>query len=80
MNGRTIRALLRKDLALFAGNRFYFVITVLSLIVVIVFYFIMPRTVDEKLEVGMYAPVLPPAFEQLANSGTELTFFDDPQA
>lgn len=76
MNARTIKALLKKDVALFTGNRFYLIIAVLSLVFVIGLYFILPQTVDEKLKLGMYAPVVPTAFEQLVDKGAEVTFFD----
>ncbi len=76
MNGRTIKALLKKDLALFMGNRFYLLITVLGLVFYIALYLILPSGVDEKFELALYAPVVPPAFEQLAAQGAEVTFFD----
>ncbi|PVV83718.1 ABC transporter permease [Dehalogenimonas alkenigignens] len=76
MNPRTIKALLKKDIALFTGNRFYLLITVLGLIFYIAIYLILPSKVDEKLSLGMYAPVVPPAFEQLTAQGAEIEFFE----
>lgn len=79
MNGRTIKALLRKDFNLFLSSRFYFFITILGLVLYIAVYLIMPADVDEKLSLGMHAPVVPPAFEQLAAEGAEVSYFDTEQ-
>jgi ABC-2 type transport system permease protein len=77
MNMRAVRALLKKDLALFVSNRFYFLITVVGLIFYIGIYFLLPRNVNENLKLAMYAPVLPPAFEQLTSQpGTDIQFFN----
>ena len=53
---RHIVTLLKKDLLLFRRDRFYFLITVVGLIMYLVIYLIMPKTVDETLKVGLYAP------------------------
>ncbi|MBA7700425.1 hypothetical protein ES703_109139 [subsurface metagenome] len=37
-----------------------------------VIYFIMPKTVNESLEIGLYAPVVLPAFEQMQGEGLEI--------
>ena len=63
MNFGVIKALVAKDFSLFFRNRFYAYVTALSLIFYLVIYFVMPASVDETLEVGLYAPVLPPVFE-----------------
>lgn len=77
MNFRTMRALLKKDLALFLSNRFYLLITVLGLVFYIGIYFLLPQTADEKLKLGIYAPVLPPAFQQLTGQpGMEIKMFN----
>ena len=65
MNWRSIAAIVRKDATLFFRNRFFAVITVLGLIMGIVVYFIMPSTLEETLELGVYSPSLPPGFEEL---------------
>jgi ABC-2 type transport system permease protein len=74
MNWRSIRALVHKDLTLFFRNRFIAVITVLALVMFVVIYFVMPSTVDETLEIGLYASVVPPALElmQQAEEGLEI--------
>ncbi|MGI2336780.1 MAG: ABC transporter permease [Dehalogenimonas sp.] len=76
MNPRTIKALLKKDLALFLNSRFYFFITILSMVFYIAAYLIMPSDVDEQFSLGMHAPVVPPAFEALAAEGADVTYFN----
>jgi ABC-2 type transport system permease protein len=63
MNFGVIRALVAKDFTLFFRNRFYALITILGIITYLVIYFVMPSSVDEELEIGLYAPVKPPVFE-----------------
>jgi len=72
MSLRIIGALVAKDLSLFFRNRFFALITVLGLVVYIVIYFIMPKAVDENLEIGLYAPVMLPALEQMQGEGLEI--------
>ena len=72
MNLRVIGALVAKDLSLFFRNRFFALITVLGLVVYVVIYFIMPKAVNENLEIGLYAPVALPAFEQMQEEGLEI--------
>ena len=77
MNARAVRALLKKDLRLFVSNRFYFLITAVGLVFYLGVYFMLPRTIDEKLKLALYAPVLPPAFGQLIGQpGTDIQVFD----
>ena len=81
MNVRIIKALLKKDIALFMSNRFYMLITVLGLIFYVGAYFILPSRVDEKLSLAMYAPVVPPAFSQLTNhEGATIDFYQSEEA
>lgn len=76
MNGRIIKALLKKDMSLFMSNRFYLLITVVAVVFYVGIYFILPAKVDEKLSLAMYAPVLPPAFSQLTyQEGAEIELF-----
>jgi ABC-2 type transport system permease protein len=56
MHWQAIGALISKDLRLFFRNRFFAFITVLSLVVFIGVYFVMPRTVDETISLAVYAP------------------------
>ncbi|MBA7648542.1 hypothetical protein ES703_56329 [subsurface metagenome] len=72
MNLRIIGALVVKDLSLFFRNRFFTLITVLGLVLYMVIYFIMPKAVNENLEIGLYAPVMLPAFEQMQGDGLKI--------
>jgi ABC-2 type transport system permease protein len=77
MNGRAVRALLKKDVALFLSNRFYFLITVIGLVFFVGVYFLLPHTVDEKLKLAMYAQVMPPAFSHLTGApGADIRVFE----
>jgi hypothetical protein len=76
MNTRVIKALLKKDIALFMSNRFYLLITVIGLVFYIGIYFVLPARLDEKLSLAMYAPVMPPAFTQLTeHQGVDVKYF-----
>ena len=72
MKLRIICALVSKDFSLFFRNRFFALITVLGIVVYLVIYFVMPRSVDENLEIGLYAPEMFPAFEQMQEEGLEI--------
>jgi len=72
MSLRIIGVLVAKDLSLFFRNRFFALITVLGLVVYIVIYFIMPKSVNENLEIGLYAPVMLSALEQMQGEGLEI--------
>jgi ABC-2 type transport system permease protein len=67
MKWHTIPPLVAKDLRLFFRNRFYAFITVISLFGFVGIYFFMPRTVDEVLRLGLFAPTTADAVERLAN-------------
>ncbi|MEW6033612.1 MAG: ABC transporter permease [Chloroflexota bacterium] len=56
MNARLIATLIRKDLALFTRDRFYFILTIVGLIAYIVLYMVMPKTMNETMKLGLYAP------------------------
>jgi len=82
MNWRAIGALVSKDFTLFFRNRFFAVITVLGLVSYAVIYFVMPSTVNETLEIGLYAPVVPPAIEviQEAEGGLDIIEVESEEA
>ena len=56
MSWRTIKTLIAKDFKLFFRNKFFGIMTIFGIILYLVFYFIMPNTVDEEIEIGLYAP------------------------
>jgi len=72
MNLRVVAALVWKDFCLFLRNRFFAAVSALGIVVYLAIYFAMPGSVDETLEVGLYAPVVPPVVEQLQGEGVEL--------
>jgi ABC-2 type transport system permease protein len=72
MNLRIIGSLVSKDFSLFFRNRFFAGLTVLGIVIYLVIYFVMPRTVDESLNIGLYSPVKLPALEQIEEEGLEI--------
>lgn len=64
MTARIVAALVAKDLKLFFRDKFFAVVTVLGLVAYTTIYFIMPDSLDETLDVGVYASELPPIFEE----------------
>ncbi|MBN1136488.1 MAG: ABC transporter permease [Anaerolineae bacterium] len=65
MNVRMIAALIGQQAKLYFADRFFALITVLGLVVLIALYFLLPATVDETLELGLYMANMPPALEAL---------------
>lgn len=81
MNFGVIKALVAKDFALFFRNRFYTLITILGIFIYLIVYFVMPPSVDENLEIGLYAPVVPPVFEVIQQGeGIEFEIYDSEEA
>ena len=81
MNGRTVRALLKKDLSLFMANRFYLLMTIVGIVFYVAAYLVLPRTVDERLSLAMFAPIMPPAFQQLTGQqGADIRLYDSEEA
>ena len=71
MNWGRIKALIAKDSSLYFRNRFIAVITIIGIIIYIGFYFLMPRSVDETLKIGIYSPVDVSGFTQIKDEGLE---------
>ena len=80
MNWRIIRALVAKDLTLFSRNRFFAFVSVLGVVAYAGLYFAMPSSVDEKLEIGLYAPMMPPIFEQIQEEGLTIEMAESKEA
>ena len=81
MKTRVIKALLKKDIALFKSNRFYLLITIVGIVFYIGMYFILPAQADEEFSLAMHAPVVPPAFAQsIDNEGVDIEFFNDEES
>ncbi|MDD4877382.1 MAG: ABC transporter permease, partial [Dehalococcoidales bacterium] len=72
MNIDIIKALTIKDISLYFRNRFIAVITILGFVFYILIYFVMPKSVNENLEIGIYTPVDLPVFEQIEDEGLEI--------
>jgi len=80
MNLRIIGALISKDFSLFFRNRFFALVTVLGIVTYMIIYFVMPSSVDESLKIGLYAPVMPPVFEQLQEESLEIEVVESDEA
>ena len=77
MNGRIIKTLILKDLRLFFSNQFFALVTVLALLGYATVYFFMPSTVNETVEMAIFAPNLPEQFAaSLADDGVILKTMD----
>jgi len=59
MNIRIIKELAAKDIRLLLRDRFFLFISLLGLAFVIAAYLLLPGSVDEKIEMGLYAPEIP---------------------
>ena len=64
MNARIIRALVAKDILLFFRNRIFAYASLGGIVAYAGIYFVMPREVNETLEMGLYEPSDPPLFQQ----------------
>ncbi len=81
MRWRTIPPLVVKDLVRFARNPFFGIITLLYLGLFIGIYFILPATVDEQFDLGLYAPDLDTALiEEWEDEGVTVQLFDSEDA
>lgn len=80
MNWRIIGTLVAKDLSLFFRKRLIMALTALGLVFYLVIYFVMPSSVNENLEIGLYAPVIPPVFEQVQEEGLEIEMAESEEA
>lgn len=77
MNPHIIATLVKKDVALFTRNKFFVVLTILGLVAYVVIYFVMPASVDETLEIGLYAPGgPPPILADIQGEGLEIEEVD----
>jgi ABC-2 type transport system permease protein len=73
MNIGMIFALVKKDFSLYFKNKFFGFITILALVAYIGLFFLMPKTVDEKISLGFYAPSFPKeVWEQYKNEEVDI--------
>ena len=81
MNLRVIAELVRKDTALFFRNKFFVTLTILGVVAYIVIYFLMPASVDETLEIGLYSPGgTPSILDDVSEQGLEIQTLDSEEA
>ncbi len=64
MNISMLLALVRKDILLYFKNRFFALMTILGLVIYIVLFYLLPKSVDENIYLGWYAPSLPEEVSQ----------------
>jgi ABC-2 type transport system permease protein len=77
MSGHLIFTIIKKDLTLFTRNQFYFVMTIAGLVLYIVLYFVMPKTLNENIKLGIYAPDIQGIESSLSSiQGIEIQPFD----
>ncbi len=74
MNARMIAALIGKDFKLYFANRLFAIVTLVGLVAYIAIYYLLPKTVDETLELGLYIREMPPALAELLES-EEVKFY-----
>lgn len=76
MNWPVTAALVQKDLALLGRNRFFAFIAVFGLLFYALVYYLMPGTVEEGLDLALYAPEIPPLLlEELQQGEEEITIW-----
>ena len=56
MNWRISRTLIAKDFILFFRDKLFGIMTIVAIVLYTGFYFIMPKKVNETIEIGFYAP------------------------
>lgn len=59
MSRQTIKTLISKDFKLFFRDKFFGIMTIGSIVMFIILYFIMPKTLEETIEIGLYTPHAP---------------------
>lgn len=79
MNWRIIGTLIEKDFSLFFRKRFFAALTIFGLVIYIVLYLVLPGSVDETFKIGLYAPVVPPVFNQVPVEGLDLEIVATPE-
>jgi ABC-2 type transport system permease protein len=80
VNWRIIGTLIAKDFSLFFRKRLFLVLTVIGFVFYVVIYFIMPASVNENLELGLYAPGMIPPFIQIKEEGLEIVSVESEEA
>ena len=81
MNALIVRTLIFKDLKLYFSNQFFAFVTFLGLVAYVGIFYLMPSSVDEELDLGLYIPEIPPALQEFIEE-EEIKFvqFDSDEA
>jgi ABC-2 type transport system permease protein len=74
MNRELLSAIIGKDFKLYFSNRFFALVTVLALVAFIALFFLLPDTVDETLELGLYMADMPAALQEMLDD-EEVEFY-----
>ena len=69
MSWRIINTLIAKDMKLFFRDRFFGIMTLASIVMFLVLYFVLPKTVDETIKIGIHAPDAPIPFDTIQQEG-----------
>lgn len=81
MNLNVLLTLIYKDTALFFRNRFFALITVLSLVIYVAIYLLMPSEAEERFDVALYPADVSQAVQaEFTSREMTVTLFDDEQA
>ncbi len=80
MNVRITGTLVAKDFSLYFRNRFFAVITLIGLAFYLLVYFVMPRSVDETLKIGILGTAQAGLFRELEGEGIQVQAFADEEA
>ena len=77
MSRGIVTALIRKDLTLLFRNKVLSILPASFIIVVVIIYYLMPRTIDENFDFAVYGAVIPPFLvEEWAEEGVRLTYME----
>ncbi len=73
MNWHIIKTLVIKDFVLYCKDKTFGYMTIVGIVIYLVFYLMMPNTVDETIEIGLYAPQVFNMFNQnIENKGLSI--------
>lgn len=81
MSWRIIKALVSKDFSLFFRNRFFAIVTIIGIIFYLsVYFWVMPKSIDESLDIGLYSPLPLPVFSKMEGEGLEIKVIESEMA
>lgn len=78
MNANAIPTLIKKDLTLLFRNRVLSILPIATLIILIVVYYILPRTVNEVMNIGVYGWQLPAGLvSEMKDEGVDVSYYEN---